>query len=348
VVIQHPREEQRPLATVPLLRRVIGPVHVIRKHKPTRGFSKVLDDALLHPEACMVLFPGAGAVPVHQGAKRPEWMDASGPHAPSSSSPKEERKEESEEKPREGRGGVRTLVVIDGTWEQCKKMVCWNHDRLQACPQVELQDLQPSAYTFRRQPTAFCLSTLEAVGRTITAITGSDLHEKSLLRPLEELCRQQHEHIPADEGPKEHYATRDRLKRQAPLTKSKPIGNYANAAKAEKRRTGQGYKPPLLGEQAGNTDEEDEEDEEEQDEEVRGTPSAMQTFLNETRLKVDAGRGQEALDVAGLQAALSSACAADNGSKEEGSFFRGSHALLVGLCLAGIGGLAYTQLSRRN
>ena len=33
-------------------------------------------------------------------------------------------------------GGVRTLVAIDGTWEQCKKMLCWNNDRLKHCTQV--------------------------------------------------------------------------------------------------------------------------------------------------------------------------------------------------------------------
>ena len=62
------------------------------------------------------------------------------------------------------------------------------------------------------------------------------------------------------------------------------------------------------------------------------------------RVDGEAGRGGEARGVAGLQEGR----AADNAGNEVGLALAGRDAaLLIGLCLAGIGALAYTKLARR-
>jgi DTW domain-containing protein len=56
----------------------------------------------------------------------------------------------------------RTLVVVDGTWSNAKKLV----DRcplLSALPRVSLSPRHPGTYRIRREPAEHCLSTIEAV-----------------------------------------------------------------------------------------------------------------------------------------------------------------------------------------
>ena len=64
--------------------------------------------------------------------------------------------------------GDKTLVifVIDGTWAQAKTMLR-RSPKLNLIPKICFHPTTPSLYTVRRQPHAYCLSTIEATQRLI-------------------------------------------------------------------------------------------------------------------------------------------------------------------------------------
>lgn len=67
-----------------------------------------------------------------------------------------------------------TLVVVDGTWWQAKKLVRAN-PLLQALPRVGLSPSRPSEYQIRRQPAELCVSTIEALAETLTVLERAEL-----------------------------------------------------------------------------------------------------------------------------------------------------------------------------
>lgn len=74
-----------------------------------------------------------------------------------------------------------TIVVIDGTWSEARKI--WKTNPfLQSMKAYRLQPAQPSRYRIRAEPAAHCVSTIEAVAAALSAVDGRD-HE-SMLRPF--------------------------------------------------------------------------------------------------------------------------------------------------------------------
>lgn len=69
-----------------------------------------------------------------------------------------------------------TLVVPDGTWRQAAKAVR-RDPSLQGLTQVTLPDLGPSRYLLREAPRSGQLATLEAIGRALGIIEGSEVRE---------------------------------------------------------------------------------------------------------------------------------------------------------------------------
>lgn len=65
----------------------------------------------------------------------------------------------------------RTLVVVDGTWSQARKLLAMN-PMLAALPRIGLVPTRPSRYAIRREPAAHCLSTVEAVVETLGRLEG--------------------------------------------------------------------------------------------------------------------------------------------------------------------------------
>lgn len=60
----------------------------------------------------------------------------------------------------------RTLIVIDGTWVQAKKVL--ERSRvLASLPRVALSPKQPGNYRIRKEPAAHCLATIEAVSQVL-------------------------------------------------------------------------------------------------------------------------------------------------------------------------------------
>lgn len=65
----------------------------------------------------------------------------------------------------------RTLVVVDGTWPQARKL--WQRNAvLQRLPRVGFVPRRPGNYRIRKEPAAHCLSTIEAVVEALGIIEG--------------------------------------------------------------------------------------------------------------------------------------------------------------------------------
>jgi DTW domain-containing protein YfiP len=76
-----------------------------------------------------------------------------------------------------------TLVVLDGTWWQARKLYKLN-PALAALPQVAFSPRQASAYRIRRQPAAFCLSTIEALAEVLPSLEPPGQPLERLLDPF--------------------------------------------------------------------------------------------------------------------------------------------------------------------
>jgi len=108
------------------------------------------------PAGTALLFPGPGAV-------EPEAL----PHGPPT-----------------------TLVVLDGTWLQAKKMLA-RSERLQRLPRVGFVPERPGAYRIRREPAAHCLATVEAVVQVLGRLEGDRERFRPLLDAFEQMVEQQ-------------------------------------------------------------------------------------------------------------------------------------------------------------
>ncbi len=87
--------------------------------------------------------------------------------------------------------GPVTLVVVDGTWWQARKLLTLN-PALAALPRYAL-DLQGSEYGLRRAPQADHVSTLEAVAHALGVLEGPATRD-ALLVPLRRMVAMQREH----------------------------------------------------------------------------------------------------------------------------------------------------------
>lgn len=86
--------------------------------------------------------------------------------------------------------GPVTLVVIDGTWWQAKKLVRKN-PAVAALPRYSLTPNQPSRYRIRREPAAHCVSTIEAVAMALGALEGDTPGIDGILQPFEAMVEHQ-------------------------------------------------------------------------------------------------------------------------------------------------------------
>lgn len=87
-------------------------------------------------------------------------------------------------------GPPRTLVVIDGTWSQARKLLGAN-PALAVLPRIGLVPAQPSRYRIRREPAAHCLSTVEAVVETLGRLECDGTRFLPVLRAFEYLVATQ-------------------------------------------------------------------------------------------------------------------------------------------------------------
>ena len=118
-----------------------------------------------------------------------------------------------------------TLIVVDGTWWQTRKMVRRN-EKLAALPRVAFTPERPSEYRIRKEPAEQCVSTIEALMYVLGALEGQPDRFTALLSPFRAMVDAQ-------------IACRDRLhgarirKRARPRQESSPIPACFSEQKAE-------------------------------------------------------------------------------------------------------------------
>jgi len=122
-------------------------------------------------------------------------------------------------------GDLSTLVVVDGTWWQTRKMVRTN-PKLSALPRVTFTPERPSEYRIRKEPAEECVSTIEALMYVLGALEGTPERFHALRAPFRAMVDAQ-------------IACRDRLqgarirKRSRPRIKSSPIPSCLRERKGD-------------------------------------------------------------------------------------------------------------------
>src|SRR6185436_16830120 len=87
-------------------------------------------------------------------------------------------------------GPPHTLVVLDGTWIQARKMLARSR-LLQRLPRVAFTPIAPGAYRIRREPAPHCLATVEAVVQVLGRLENDPARFLPLLRAFEQMVEQQ-------------------------------------------------------------------------------------------------------------------------------------------------------------
>jgi DTW domain-containing protein YfiP len=140
LILQHPSEQKKPLASVPVLQHCLSPLQVL----VGEDFSQhpLVTELLQKRSGCRVLFPvnNCALWTVGQRAQPQEKID--------------------------------TLIVLDGTWRKAKK-IWYLNEWLQNLPAVKLAGTPPSQYRIRSSSVAGGVSTLEAIALACNYIEGS-------------------------------------------------------------------------------------------------------------------------------------------------------------------------------
>jgi DTW domain-containing protein YfiP len=143
VILQHPRERHVPINTVRLAQLSL-PDAVLR-----RGVDFAADPVVAD------LVAGRDGGP-------PPYLLFPGPNAVDLA--------------RERPAGPITLVVLDGTWWQARKLLRRN-PAIAALPQLRLAPAAPSRYRIRREPDAHYVATIEAIALALRALEGDAANE---------------------------------------------------------------------------------------------------------------------------------------------------------------------------
>jgi DTW domain-containing protein len=148
VLLQHPRERDMAIGTARMAHLCLAgsELHV----GVTFSGSPALERALSDPaRPAALLYPGPSAIDVAE-------------HPP--------------------RGPI-TLIVVDGTWWQTKKMIRVNPG-LARLPRYAFHPPRPSEYRIRREPHDVCVSTIEAICHVLGALEGDPKRFEALLVPF--------------------------------------------------------------------------------------------------------------------------------------------------------------------
>lgn len=153
LLLQHPRERDVPIGTAHMASLCLPDAELWVGADWTA--SAALDRALADPaRPAALLYPGEGARDIARDPPR----------------------------------GPVTLVVIDGTWATTKKVLRTN-PVLARLPRWAFTPDTPSEYRIRREPTAACVSTIEALVHVLGAIEGDADRFRALLRPFRYIDR---------------------------------------------------------------------------------------------------------------------------------------------------------------
>jgi len=143
VILQHPREARVPIGTARMAHLMLPNSEIIFPAGPKVVFGdhprvRELLAGLPADDSVALLFPGPGA---HDPARLPP-------------------------------GKIKTLVVIDGTWAQARKVFKQN-PVLRQLVRIGITPTQPGNYRIRREPAADCLATIEALAQALGVLERS-------------------------------------------------------------------------------------------------------------------------------------------------------------------------------
>jgi DTW domain-containing protein len=99
-----------------------------------------------------------------------------------------------------GAARPRAVIVVDGTWAQARKVVRRN-PFLQALPRLAFTPARPSSYRIRAEPSAECVSTIEAVVHLLGALEGAPERFQPILRAFDRMIDLQIAERDARTGP---------------------------------------------------------------------------------------------------------------------------------------------------
>lgn len=154
LLLQHPREQRVAVGTARMAQLAL-PNSRLRVGLDFAEDSEVLK-ALDPSSLTYVLFPGPGALPVERLPRdRPV-----------------------------------TLVVLDGTWWQARKLLKLN-PAIAELPRVAFHPHKASAYVIRRQPADFCVSTIEALAEVLSVLEPEGGPFARLLDPFHAMVERQ-------------------------------------------------------------------------------------------------------------------------------------------------------------
>ncbi|TSC20905.1 tRNA-uridine aminocarboxypropyltransferase [Corallococcus sp. Z5C101001] len=135
VFLQHPRERRVAIGTARMAHLSL-PNSELHRGVDFTGHAR-LEELARRPERVAVLFPGEDAISVEEAQANPP----------------------------------ETLIVVDGTWPQAKKVVMRN-PVLAALPRIGFVPRRPSNYRIRAEPADHCVSTIEAVAEILGQLEG--------------------------------------------------------------------------------------------------------------------------------------------------------------------------------
>lgn len=160
IILQHPAELKRPLATVPILVNCLPPdkctVIIGRLFNPDKH--SILTECITHKNNTAVLFPHKDAFKLSESTILPVTINY--------------------------------IIALDGTWNQAKRMYKSN-SFLQELFHLELNVNHVSEYVIRTQPFDNCVSTVEAISFCIGFIENNLKIPESIMPSLRALCDHQ-------------------------------------------------------------------------------------------------------------------------------------------------------------
>ena len=164
--LQHPRESRVAIGTARMAHLSLPNSEL---HRGVEFGSHARVRELAAAEGTALLFPGEGAI-------EPSALRGSPP---------------------------RTLIVVDGTWSQARKVVDRN-PFLKLLPRIGLQPPRPSNYRIRKEPAEHCVSTIEAVVHVLGELEGEPERFTPLLRAFDRMVDLQLEWMARRSGPGRH------------------------------------------------------------------------------------------------------------------------------------------------
>jgi DTW domain-containing protein YfiP len=171
VFIQHPREAKVPISTCRMAHLSLPNSEL---HVGVAAAGNPALEAVCREDGVAVLFPSASATDV-DALERPP----------------------------------RTLVVVDGTWSNAKKVVekCPLLSRL---PRLKFFPEQPGNYRIRKEPEAHCLATIEATAFVLERLEKAPSRFTPILSAFDAMVERQLEFIQSSEASSRHKRRRRR------------------------------------------------------------------------------------------------------------------------------------------